>query len=75
MSMAITLTRVATVAGYTGLSKWLTASGPTEFGIWVLTVVGAFCVAYILAADWISSGRPSGERALLLESQSRTPPT
>jgi hypothetical protein len=49
VSLIITLARVATVAGYTGLSKWLTASGPTGFGIWVLTVVGAFCVAYILS--------------------------
>jgi hypothetical protein len=57
VSLIITLARVATVAGYTGLSKWLTASGPTGFGIWVLTVVGAFCVAYILAADWIANGR------------------
>lgn len=57
MSRLITLARCAAVAGYAGLSRWLTAGGPTELGLWILTVVAAFCVAYILAADWIAGGR------------------
>lgn len=56
MSRAITLVRCAVVAGYAGLSCWLTAGGPTELGLWVLTLTGSLSVAYVLAADWIAAG-------------------
>lgn len=57
MSRLITLARCAVVAGYAGMAALLAAGGLTELDLWALTVAAAFCVAYILTADWIASGR------------------
>lgn len=44
------------VVAYAGLAALLTRGGPTPADLWVLTLVGSFCVVFILAADWIAGG-------------------